>query len=41
MHHALQIIKEKPDIFMKDLLTELTAEFPDMTISRQHLGEIL
>ena len=26
---------------MKDLLTELIAEFPDMNVSRQHLGEIL
>ena len=38
---ALQIIKDKPDIFMKDLLTELIGEFPDMNVSRQHLGEIL
>ncbi len=34
-------IKDKPDIFIKDLLGEIHTEFPTITLSRQHLGEII
>jgi len=34
-------IRENPDIFMVDLLNEIKAGFPDIEVSRQHLGEIL
>jgi len=34
-------IKEKSDIFMKDLLEEVKTKFPDIDISRQHLGDII
>lgn len=41
VRRASQLIKEKPDIFMNDLLIELKKEFPDISVSRQYLGEIL
>lgn len=41
VRRASQLIKDKPDIFMSDLLIELKKEFPDISVSRQHLGEIL
>lgn len=34
-------IKEQPDIFIKDLLDEIKKKFPDISVSRQHLGEII
>jgi transposase len=39
--YAKMRVKEKPDIFIVDLLSEIKGEFPDITISRQHLGELL
>ena len=41
VRRASQLIKEKPDIFMNDLLIELKKGFPHISLSRQHLGEIL
>lgn len=39
--YANNRIREKPDIFIKDLLEDVKGKFPETTISRQHLGRIL
>jgi transposase len=41
VQYAIKRIREKPDIFMKDLLEEVKQKYPDIPISRQHLGRIL
>ena len=41
VQYATNRIKEKPDIFIKDLLEDVKGKFPDITLSRQHLGRIL
>lgn len=41
VHYAIKRIREKPDIFIKDLLDEVIKKYPDIPISRQHLGRIL
>ena len=39
--YANNSIREKPDIFIKDLLEDVKGKFPEITISHQHLGRIL
>lgn len=41
VRRATNIIKDKPDIFMNDLLIQMKNEFPDISVSREHLGDIL
>ena len=41
VQYAIKRIREKPDIFIKDLLDEVKQKYPDIPISRQHLGRIL
>lgn len=41
VQYAIKRIREKPDIFIKDLLDEVKKKYPDIPISRQHLGRIL
>ena len=41
VQYATNRIKKKPDIFIKDLLEDVKGKFPDIPISRQHLGRIL
>jgi transposase len=41
VQYAIKRIREKPDIFIKDLLDEIKQKYPDIPISRQHLGRIL
>ena len=41
VQYAIKRIREKPDIFIKDLLEEVKQKYPDIPISRQHLGRIL
>ena len=41
VQYATNRIKDKPDIFIKDLLEDVKGKFPDIPISRQHLGRIL
>lgn len=41
VRRASQLIKEKPDIFMNDLLNKFKKEFTDISVLRQHLKEIL
>jgi transposase len=40
VQYSIKRIREKPDIFMKDLLEEVKQKYPDIP-SRQHLGRIL
>jgi len=39
--YALAKVKAKPDIFVSDLMLEVKEKFPDIDLSRQHLGEII
>ena len=41
VQYAIKRIREKPDIFIKDLLEEVKQKYPHIPISRQHLGRIL
>jgi len=41
VQYAITCINDKPDIIMNDLLKEIQQKFPDISISRQHLGRIL
>ena len=41
VQYAINRINDKPDIIMNDLLKEIQQKFPDISISRQHLGRIL
>ena len=41
VQYAIKHIREQPDIFIKDLLDKVHKKFPDILISRQHLGRIL
>ena len=41
VQYDIKRIREKPDIFIKDLLDEVKQKYPDIPISRQHLGRIL
>jgi transposase len=39
--YTLAKVKAKPDIFVSDLMLEVKEKFPDIDLSRQHLGEII
>ena len=39
--YALDKVKATPDIFISDLTLEVKEKFPNIDLSRQHLGEII